>query len=150
MRVVAFRAFVRRAASGAVRASRALATKMRDLGLDIGRGVGVGGDESRFGGGRSRVWMEWVEEARARVLTWLEHSTFERFPRLRRAMRRLLGAPPAPPKPSPPESARPSGPLGAGPLGGPVDPAAQREVRDRQIEAHTRERAGLRDRMGRK
>ncbi len=160
MRVAAFRAYARRAMDGAFasgrRLARAVGARAKDLGLSIGRGVGVGGDESRFGGERGRAWWleeggldRWVATTRERILAWLERSRFERFPRFERLIRRLLGTGRPTPPPVAPELPRPrgpAGPLGARPLSGP-HPEDAAAVRARLFEAHTRERAGLRDRV---
>lgn len=143
VRVAAMRVFTR-AWDGARRVGKAVTRKMRDLGLDIGRGVGVGGDESSFGGERSSVWWEtWWEDTRERARAWIfEHSSFQRFPLLERLLVKLLGKPEplpaAPPKPRP----KVTGPLGAQPPGGRSDFDA--EVARARFEAHTQEQAGLR------
>lgn len=139
--------------SGAARAGRALGKKVKDLGAGIGRGVGVGGDESSFGGERSRVWLEeWLEETRERLIQWLDESSFQRFVPFRAAFRRLLGTPKTPPSApvvlNPPK--RPVGPLGARPLGASTEESRRfrEQIRGKMHEAHVRERAGLLDGQG--
>ena len=131
---------------GAARnATRAITRRLRGDTDDVGRGVGVGDDESQFGGQGSRVWFEWMEEARERLLALFEHSVFERVPLLQRLVRRFLGGSTG--KVAPPIAApkRPTGPLGAhSPT---VNPADQAYIRRRMHDAHVSEAAGLRDAM---
>lgn len=117
---------------------------MRGEGNEIGRGVGVGDDESEFGGKSGRVWFEWMEEARERLLALFEHSVFERVPGLQRFVRHWLGRPAKalPAKLPPP---RPTGPLGAHTPN--VDPRDEAYIRRRLMAAHVSESAGLRDAM---
>ncbi len=145
MRVVALgvwlRAAVQNGMAATVRVGRTLAKKIRPQGaIDAG---GVGDDETGFGGSRSRIWLEFVEGARAQLLQIFERSWFERFPRAQRWLRKVLGtsAPPPPPVSRP----RPkiTGPLGAHQ---PTrDQQLEAHVRERIQTAHTREAAGLRD-----
>ncbi len=142
----------------AKKASHALSKRVRVDPKGVSRGVGVGHDESRFGGEsarvwfaaddesrlsgrRSQAWIDWLQEARARILAIFEHTVFERVPALRRFVRRLLGRAP---KPAPPPRVvpKPTGPLGAQPLGGNVRDQAY--IRHRMLNAHLREHAGLR------
>lgn len=133
------------------RVSKAMGKRLRAATAAISAGVGVGDDESSFGGGRARVWFEEVlDDTRKKVLNLLEKSVFERFPRFERMVRRLLGTPKAPPPPTLPPP-RPTGPLGAHVPG--RDPDAERyraEIQRRMRDAHTREHAGLRDDMERR
>ncbi len=114
---------------------------------EVGRGVGVGDDESQFGGKSARVWFEWMEEARERLLALFEHSVFERVPGLRRFVRRLLGRSASPTALRVEAPKRPTGPLGAHTPS--VDPDDQAYIRRRMLDAHLSENAGLRDAMAR-
>lgn len=129
---------------GAARkATRALAERLRGESDGVGRGVGVGHDESAFGGRRARVWFEWMEEARERILALFEHSVFERVPGLQRLVRRLLGRAPVKEAPRALAPKRPTGPLGA--HAPPVDPQDAAYIRRRLHRTHVAEHAGLRD-----
>ncbi len=135
-----------RGLGAARRATRAISHRIRGDADGVARGVGVGDDESSFGGQRARVWFEeWMEEARERLLALFEHSVFERVPGLQKWARRFLGrtsAPTAPPM-LPPK--RPTGPLGAHTPGG--QDADRAYIRRRMLDAHMSEHAGLRDAM---
>lgn len=63
------------------------------LGLEVDRGVGVGQDESRFGGGQARTWFEFVEDRKEGVARFFEHSRFDRLPWIGRWVRKLLALP---------------------------------------------------------
>ena len=149
MRIGALRVWISQAVhQSAIAAKRIGTTVVRRIRAATGAieaGVGVGEDESEFGGGRNRAWIqEMVEDAKKRLLALLEKSFFERFPRFQKAMRRLLGTPARPPPRVLPKSAVPVK-LGA------HTPVRNDEFRD-QIErgirdAHQREHAGLRDRI---
>jgi hypothetical protein len=131
------------------RVGRAMAKRVRAATGRIEAGVGVGEDESRFGGNRARVWFEEVmEETRTRLLQILERSFFERFPRLERALRRFLGQPARKeaPKLAPPK--RPTGPLGAQtPLRSAEAERFRAQIQQGIMKAHTSERAGLHEEM---
>ena len=150
MRIGALRVWITHAVQQSTVAARRIGTmvarKIRAATGAVDAGVGVGDDESEFGGGRNRAWItEVMEDARKKILALLEKSFFERFPRFQRAMRRLLGTPKdlAPrmlPKPS------------AGPVKlGAHTPVRNNEYREQiqrgLMEAHQREHAGLRDRI---
>ncbi|MEO1336289.1 MAG: hypothetical protein AAFV29_11630 [Myxococcota bacterium] len=131
---------------GAARkATRALSKRIRGYGRGVDRSVGVGDDESEFGGKSSQIWFEWVEEARERLLTLFEHSFFERVPALQKLVRRFLGRPSAPQAPRLPASIKPTGPLGAHKPN--YDPSDQAYIQSRLRQAHLSEHAGLRDAM---
>lgn len=150
VRVGAVRAWLRGAVNtGAERARKvghALSRRIKDAGLAIGRGVGVGDDESSFGGGRSAVWLEVVEEYKQKLLAFLEKSSFERFPRFEKFMRRILGGP-AKPRELPQPNKR-KGPVK---LGAHTPPTNEEAARFRQqiqagiMKANMQEHAGLRD-----
>jgi hypothetical protein len=72
-------------------------------------GVGVGGDESRFGGQRTQFWYDLYSDIRERIFEIFETTVFERFPGLRQVFRRFLGAPPKPPSAPSLPAPRPSG-----------------------------------------
>jgi len=143
---------VNQSVGAARRVGKAMAKRVRAATGRIEAGVGVGEDESRFGGNRARVWFEEVmEETRTKLLQILEKSFFERFPRLERALRRFLGQPTkqVAPQLAPPK--RPTGPLGAHNR----VPSAEAERFRAQIQqgimkAHTSERAGLHENMRRR
>ena len=93
-------------AGAAKRAGMAISRRIRNRGDAVDAGVGVGDDDSSFGGGRgSRAWIEIIEEYVKRLRELFYKSTFERFPRLESFLRRFLGLPPRkaphlpPPKP---------------------------------------------------
>lgn len=156
MRLTAFRAWINHAASHSVGAARrvgkAMTKRMRAATGRIDAGVGVGDDESSFGGGRARVWFEEVlEETRIRLLNILERTVFERFPKIERLMRRVLGdrKPVRAPQIAPPK--RVTGPLGVHVPK--VDPEVERyraQIQRDMLRAHTEEHAGLRDSMDRR
>lgn len=150
MRITAFRTWVRNAvqhgASAAKKIGHAISHKVRSATGAVEAGVGVGEDENEFGGRRSRVWFEILEEARKKLLDIFEKSYFERFPRLERLVRRFLGgstkqqAPKMLPK-------RATGPvkLGAHTPDRAGAEAYKKEISDRMMKAHVQEHAGLRD-----
>ena len=152
MRIGAIRVWITQAVHQSAIAARRIGTvvarKIRSVTGAVDAGVGVGDDESEFGGGRNRAWItEMVEDARMKILALLEKSFFERFPRFQKAMRRLLGTPAreAPARTLP----RPS----AGPVKlGAHTPSGNRgefkeQIERGMMEAHQREHAGLRDRI---
>ena len=134
------------------RVGRAMAKRVRAATGRIEAGVGVGEDESRFGGNRARVWFEEVlEDTRTKLLQLLDKSIFERFPRLERALRRFLGQPTQKQAPALPAPKRPTGPLGA--HAPPRDAEAERyraQIQEGIRRAHTEERAGLHETMRRR
>lgn len=152
MRIGALRVWISQAVhQSAIRARRmgtVVARRIRAMTGMVDAGVGVGDDESEFGGGRNRAWItEMVEDARMKILALLEKSFFERFPRFQKAVRRLLGtAAKNAPAPMLPRS-------GAGPvkLGAHAPSVHRNEFREQiergRLEAHQREHAGLRDRI---
>jgi hypothetical protein len=142
-----FNQAVHQSTAAAKRLGTMVAKRIRAATGSVDAGVGVGDDESEFGGGRNRAWIvEMMEDARKKVLALFEKSFFERFPRFQRAMRRLLGtgAKTAEPRALP----KPTGPLKLGAH----TPVRNRDELRQQIErglyeAHQREHAGLRDRI---
>ncbi|MEM7675932.1 MAG: hypothetical protein AAF449_08010 [Myxococcota bacterium] len=151
MRITAVRAWfnqaVHRGVGAARRATAALSKRVRGYGRGVDRSVGVGDDESEFGGKSARIWFEWMEEARERLLTLFEHSFFERVPALQKLVRRFLGRSSTPPPPRLPPSVKPSGPLGAHTSN--FDANDQAYIQRRLQQAHLSEHAGLRDEMAR-
>lgn len=153
MRITNLRVWLNHAVAQSVGAARrvghAIHRRIKSATGKVEIGVGVGDDESRFGGGRTQVWLEWLEDARDQVLRFFERSTFERFPRFEKFMRRLLGKPKVAitaPKLAAPKG--PTGPLGARPLGGPESAESARlkaQVKQTIREAHTKGHAGLLD-----
>ncbi len=151
MRVGALRVWLSNAVlqstSAAKRIGTMVARRIRAATGAVDAGVGVGDDESEFGGGRNRAWIQEVlDDAKKKILALLDKSFFERFPRFERFMRKVLGAPPrgAAPKALP----KRTGPVK---LGAHTPDADERDTYRRQIQrglmdAHTREHAGLRDR----
>jgi hypothetical protein len=151
VRIGALRVWISQAVQQSSIAARRIGTmvarKIRAATDAIAAGVGVGDDESEFGGGRNRAWVqEMVEDARKKILALLEKSFFERFPRFQKAMRRLLGTP----------SMKLSAPRVLPKASGPVKLGAHTPVRNDEYrdqiergmrEAHQREHAGLRDRI---
>ncbi len=136
---------VHQASQHGKRLGHALSRRMRNLGIGVDRGVGVGDDESSFGGRGSRVWLELIEEAQKRLLELFEKSVFERFPRFQKAMRKWLGGESLK-KQAP--ALRPAHPKVTGPLGAqqpnPQAARMQQQIRNRIHRAHTEEHAGLR------
>src|SRR5262245_49745350 len=127
-----------------------VARKIRAATGAIEAGVGVGDDESEFGGGRNRAWIqEMVEDAKKRLLALLEKSFFERFPRFQKALRRLLGAPvqqvPKILPKGPPRGVK----LGAHTFDSSQSEEIRRQIQQKITDAHTREHAGLRDHVER-
>jgi hypothetical protein len=82
---------VRESVGAARRVGHAIHRRIKSSSDKVEVGVGIGDDESGFGGGRTQVWLEWLDDARDQVLRFFEKSTFERFPRFEKFMRRLLG-----------------------------------------------------------
>jgi hypothetical protein len=134
------------------RAGRAIAKKIREAKEKIEVSVGVGDDESRFGGSGSRAWLEIVEEYKDKVLALLEKSTFVRFPRFEKFMRRLLGRPvalkkAAPRMALPPDMRKTETAVSAQ---RPSDAETERlkaEARAMMLKTHTHERAGTREQL---
>ena len=126
--------------------------KIREATGAIDAGVGVGDDESSFGGGRSRAWIqEMIEETKKKLLTVFEKSFFERFPRFQKHMRRILGTTKAPELPK--EVEKPKSPVKLGahtPATGEQAAAFRRQIEYERMQAHTREHAGLREKMDRR
>lgn len=156
MRIVPLRVWfsnaMQQSAAYARRVGTMIGRKIRDAGGAIGRGVGVGDDESEFGGGRSRAWIqEVVEDAKKKLLTLFEKSFFERFPRFQKHMRRLLGSPEKP-IPQLPAEKKPTAPVKLGAHTPTSEEAAafRRQIEQGMRDAHTREHAGLRDTMDRR
>lgn len=152
MRIQTFRAWFSQAVENGVgaakRAGMAISRRIRPRGGSVDPGVGVGDDESSFGGGRgSRAWLEIVDEYIERLKRWIfEKSSFEKHPRFEAFIRRLLGlettkrAPPLP-KPRPrTEPVRPASQPG---------PEEQARLRDQlqrgRIRAQTTDRLNLRE-----
>lgn len=132
------------------RASQAIARRVRAATGKVDAGVGVGDDESSFGGQRSQVWFEFLEEAKARLRVWLEKSTFDRFPGLERFLTRILGKPAEKKAPSLPPPVKPTGPLGAHtPPTSPEAEAFRAQIHQGMLEGHMRERAGAQEIAGR-
>ncbi|MCA9555494.1 MAG: hypothetical protein KC933_36030 [Myxococcales bacterium] len=156
VRITALRTWMAHAVNQSVGAARrvgkAMAKRVRAATGRIEAGVGVGEDESRFGGNRARVWFEEVmEETRAKLLQILEKSFFERFPKLERALRRFLGQPTKEVAPKLPPPKRPTGPLGAhGPVRSAEAERFRAQIERGILKAHTTERAGLQETMRRK
>jgi hypothetical protein len=150
VRIGALRVWISQAVHQSTAAARRIGTmvarKIRAATGAISAGVGVGDDESEFGGGRNRAWIqEVVDDARKKILALLEKSFFERFPRFQKAMRRLLGAPA--PLAAPRILPKSAGPVKLG-AHTPVRNDEYREQIERGIrDAHQREHAGLRDRI---
>lgn len=155
MRITAFRVWVQGAIQQGVGAARraglAISKRIRPQGNQIDAGVGVGDDESSFGGGRgSRAWFtELLEDAARRLRSLFEHSRFERrFVRVESFLRKLLGLPPkeklAPPPPAPKKSTSHRSSV-------PPPVSAEQAARFRQqiqmgrVQANTARQAGLRE-----
>lgn len=143
---------VNQSVGAARRVGKAMTKRIRAATGKIDAGVGVGDDESSFGGSRARVWFEEVvDETRKKLYTILEKSLFERFPKLEKLVRRVLGEPRrtlAPPLPPP---KRPTGPLGAHtPKANPEAERFKAQIQQRMFKAHTEEHAGLRETMDRR
>ncbi len=136
----------------AKKVGHAIGRKVRAATGAISAGVGVGDDESEFGGRRNRAWIQVLEEARERLLQLFEKSYFERFPRLERLVRKFLGGSTKQlaPKVEAPK-AKPTGPLGAHNGVSPEQAARFKAQIQRGImEAHTRENVSARERANRK
>ncbi|MCK6552233.1 hypothetical protein L6R52_40760 [Myxococcota bacterium] len=155
MRVSSFRAWfsaaLQQGVGAARRAGLAVTRSIRRATGQIEISAGVGDDESRFGQTGSRAWLELLDDAREKLIQLFEKSTFERFPRFERFVRRVLGrsarlehhAPSLPaPKPK-----GPTGPLGAHTPKRTDDERLRAQVRVGMMQAHTGERAGIRDRI---
>lgn len=158
MRINTVSAWLRSAVSQSVGAARrvghAVTRRIRRGTAPIDAGVGVGDDESGFRG-RSRVWLELVEEYRDKLVRVFEESLFERFPRLEAMVRRVLGkpkeAPKAPALPAPARRAGPTGPLGAArPKESEESRRMKAQIQLGILRAHTQEHAGLRDAASRR
>jgi hypothetical protein len=156
MRIQAFRAWfttaLRQGVDTARRAGLAIHRKIKQATGRIEISVGVGDDESRFGGSGSRAWIEIIEEYRKKLLELFERSSFERFPRFERFMRRLLGGSSALKKTAPelekPAHARATQIVAAAPAMNPKEAERLRaEVRRGMLQAHQHEHAGLRERV---
>jgi hypothetical protein len=152
MRVTAFRIWfgsaVQQGIGAARRAGFAIARKLRPSSAKIDEGAGVGDDESSFGGRGSRAWIEIVEEFKKKVEALFERSTFERFPRFEKLLRRFFGLPTkkdhkAPLLDAPKKSS--SGPAVSSSLDRREAARAQAQIRMAMLDAHTRERAGTLD-----
>jgi hypothetical protein len=140
---------VHQSAVAARRIGTMVARKIRAATGAIEAGVGVGDDESAFGGRGNRAWIqEIIDDARKRILAFLEKSFFERFPRFQRAMRKLLGTAAHIEAPQPMRKTA-GGPvkLGAHTPDASAAEAYRRQIQQGMREAHTREHAGLRDRI---
>lgn len=125
----------------------AISRRIKDATGSISVSVGVGDDESRFGGGRSVVWVEFVEEYKKKLLAFMEKSVFERFPRFEKFMRRVLGSSKGPPLALPTPD-RPKVPVKLGVHKPPTNEEAERFRQQIQLgimKAHQQEHAGLRD-----
>jgi hypothetical protein len=157
MRLTALRTWMHHAVSHSVtgmrRIGKAVTKRIRPGSGRIEIGSGVGDEESRFGGSRTQVWFEDVlEDTRNKLRNILEHSFFERFPKLERLMRKVLGDRKpdlvAPPLQSP---KKPIGPLGARvPTYNPEAERYKAQIRKDMAKAHTQEHAGLRASMDRR
>jgi hypothetical protein len=150
MRITAFRIWfgsaVQQGIGAARRAGFAIARKLRPSAGKIDEGAGVGDDESSFGGRGSRAWIEIVEEIKKKVEELFGRSTFERFPRFEKLLRRFFGLPKkehnAPRLEAPKKSAA-------------ENPASSFDLREAErvraqirmavLDAHTKERAGRLD-----
>lgn len=150
MRITAFRAWVSQTMNQGVGAARragvAISRRIRAATGKIDAGVGVGDDESSFGGGRgSRAWIELVEEAVKRFIRLFDRSVFERrYVRVEAFLRRLLGLPPKarpPVLPPPKPAARPSAPA---PISAEQAARFREQVRLGMVQANTARDAGLR------
>lgn len=155
MRITAFRVWVQGAIQQGVGAARraglAISRRIRPSGQQVDAGVGVGDDESRFGGGRgSRAWFtELLEDAARRIRALFEHSRFERrFVKVEAFLRNLLGLPPrekiAPTLP-PPRKA--PGPRASAPPPVSAEQAARfrQQIQMGRVQANTARQAGLRE-----
>lgn len=90
----------------AKRTGHAISRRIKEATGRVDANVGVGDDESSFGGGRgSRAWLELLDEYIKRFKRFFEKSTFERFGRFEAFLRKFLGLPakkaPELPKPKP-------------------------------------------------
>lgn len=144
---------VNQSVGAARRVGKAVTKRMRAATGQVDAGVGVGDDESSFGGSRARVWFEEVvDETRKKLLNILERSVFERFPKLEKLVRRVLGEPRRTLAPElPPPRKGPTGPLGAHvPKASPEAERFKAQIQRRLHQAHTEEHAGLRDTMDRR
>lgn len=156
MRISALRVWfthaVHQSAVAARRVGTMIGRKIREAtGGSIERGAGVGDDESEFGGGRSRAWIQEVlDDARKALLALFEKSFFERFPRFQKHLRRLLGAAPAPALAPPEKRTGPPRKLGAHTPSASEALELRRQIDEGIRSAHTREHAGLRDSMDRR
>lgn len=155
MRITAFRVWVQGAIQQGVGAARragvAISRRIRPSGNQVDAGVGVGDDESKFGGGRgSRAWFtELLEDAARRIRSLFENSRFERrFVRVETFLRNLLGLPPrekiAPTLP-PPKKA--PGPRASVPPPVSAEQAARfrQQIQMGRVQANTARQAGLRE-----
>lgn len=152
MRVQPFRAWftsaLQQGVGAARRAGLAISRRIRQATGQIDLSAGVGDDESRFGGSGSRAWLAMLQEYREKLLSLFERSTFERFPRFERFVRRLLGRPAALKKTAPKLAPPPHRAIGAGTrsAAGTAEEARLRaQVRLGMMQAHTHEHAGLRE-----
>jgi hypothetical protein len=152
MRITAFRIWfgsaVQQGIGAARRAGFAIARKLRPSAGKIDEGAGVGDDESSFGGRGSRAWIEIVEEIKKKVEELFGRSTFERFPRFEKLLRRFFGLPArkehnAPRLEAPKKSSEPVH------LGSSFDrreaERVRAQIRMAMLDAHTKERAGTLD-----
>jgi len=148
VRITTFRAWVSNAmtngAGAAKRAGHAISRRMRPGGDAIDAGVGVGDDESGFGGSRgSRAWIEIIEEYVKKLRELFHKSTYERFSRLESFIRKFLGLPPrkAPPLAAP----KPRQRMAAPPPVSPEMAARMRaQIRAGRQQATTQDRVSLR------
>jgi hypothetical protein len=142
MRVSAFRVWFSTAVSHARRAGLAISRKFREAVDAIQISVGVGDDESGFGGQGHRAWLHAFEESFDRMRRFFEESSFERLYKLENAVRGWLGLPPriksAPTLPLPPSKAKTVVQQKVIPQSK-TDPELLRQVRQGIIKAHTRE-----------
>lgn len=155
MRVGAVRVWLRGAVNTSVGRARsighAITRRIKSAADKISVSVGVGDDESSFGGGRSQMWLEVVDEYRKKLLAFLERSTFERFPRFEKFMRRILGGD----RPLPPALPSPEKPKVPVKLGAHTPPTNEEAAKFRAqiqlgiMKAHTEEHAGLRENVSR-
>jgi hypothetical protein len=159
MRITAFRTWFSNAVQSGVGAARkagtAISRRIREATGKVEAGVGVGDDESSFGGGRgSRAWFEFLEDVVKKIRSLFEKSKFERrYVRVEAFLRKLLGLPPRvidAPKLPPPK--RPTGP----PRSLPKPMSAEESARMRQqiqmgrIQANATKSMNLRDQRRKK
>lgn len=155
MRITAFRAWVHSAIQQGVGAARragmAISRRIRPSSTQVDAGVGVGDDESKFGGGRgSRAWLtEMLEDVARRIRALFENSRFERrFVRVEAFLRKLLGLPPVSktaPSIPPPKKTSVSRTSAPPPVSAEQAARFRQQIQMGRVQANTARQAGLRE-----